>query len=245
MMNSDQTSPRKKILNSLTSADSAAGDEFDRIAMRGLGRRQSVQKDLRELDGRIVARWHRNLGVQITRAASLVLASMLLILAIWWLIPASAPNSDIAFQQLEGKLAQPLSTTPLSTIRNAVLKEGESKLLAEGLSLYEKGDFTGAAKKFELYQQQQPEAKEVKLFWGHSLLLTDPHRAEVVLRSLAADEDVDWAIVDQARYLLAWVYLRTDREAAAVYLLDSLQAASGNLQAEAERLLELISKNKL
>lgn len=244
MTNSDQTSPRKKILNSLQSTDTPAGDEFDRLALSGLQRRRNVQKDLRELDGRIVSRWHRNLGVRINRVASLAFVMLALLVVTLWLMPVDAPATDVALQQLEEKLAQPLSTTPLGTIRNATLTEDGSRLLAEGLDLYKAGDFSKAAEKFELYRQQYPNAKEVQLFLGHSLLLTQPRKAEDVLRSLAADEDLDWEIVDQARYLLAWVYLRTDRQTAALYLLDSLQSASGKLPLEAGRLLELIQKKK-
>ncbi len=240
MINSDQTSPRKKILNSLQSTDSPAGDEFDRLATNGLRRRHNVQKDLRDLDGRITARWHRNLGVRITRVASLAFAMLALLLVVRWLMPVSAPSTDTAFRQLEERLAQPLSTTPLGTIRNAALSEEGSQLLSEGLSLYEAKNYAKAAEKFELYRQQYPEAKEVQLFLGHSLLLTQPRQAEDILRSLAVDQDVDWTITDQARYLLAWVYLRTERQAAAVYLLDSLHAASGRLPSEAGALLELI-----
>lgn len=245
MTNFDQTSPRKKILNSLQSTDSSAGDEFDQLAASGLQRRRDIQKDLRELDGRISARWHRNLGIRISRTASLAFAMLALLLVAWWLMPVADITAEVALHQLEQRLVQPLSTTPLGTVRNATLTEEGSQLLADGLKSYEEGDFAAAALKFERYWQQHPEAKEVRLYLGHSLLLTQPLRAESVLRSLAADEDVEWAIADQASYLLAWVYLRTDRQAAAVNLLDSLHTASGKLPSEAAQLLALINKKKL
>lgn len=245
MTNFDQTSPRKKILNSLQSADSSAGDEFDRLAISGLQRRRNIQKDLRELDGRVSARWHRNLGIRISRTASLVFAMLALLLVTWWLMPVTAPTTEVALQQLEERLVQPLSTTPLGTVRNATLTEEGSQLLADGLKSYEEGDFAAAAMKFEQYWQQHPEAKEVRLYLGHSLLLTQPLQAEGVLRSLAADEDVEWAITDKASYLLAWVYLRTDRQASAVGLLDSLHSVSGKLPSEAAQLFAIINKKKL
>lgn len=224
-------------------------DEFTRKALSGLRRHGDVEKALERLDKRVLhqGRKPRNtplLWVPLAIAAACALAL--------WVLPATpdeivgerAPAQEAFIgadaDGLAVELGRPLPLMALSRTRSMDIPAAD-EALADAIARYRQGDFEGAIPLFAHYASMTPEEKDVRLFWGHALLQTQPREAMPILSSLAADAEIDPAIGAQASYLLAWAYVKVGDISEGRQYFERLAKAGGDLSAKAGVMLGALS----
>ncbi|MEL6655688.1 MAG: hypothetical protein AAFY48_13235 [Bacteroidota bacterium] len=218
-------------------------DETARKGMALFDSEEAAQKTKRSLEQRLSAAYptssrRRPLRYYLTFAASLLV--IVSVFAVLFVNQGSSEPQWVLANNWTISPQEPLAVAALAPKRSEV-EQIEEQLIV-GREAYAQGKFQKAANAFYDYLEHAAQPRpETYLFLGHAQLQYAPEQAILTLKSFAERSDLDEYYRDLAKWYKAWAQIRSGQRTEAEQSLKELTAQPSPVQADAKRLLDLLT----